>query len=73
MDGDDLLSVQGHITKAVDAQLGAGVARQVVGQASRRLVPTDMDRVQQITVDPREGQPERRQPGWCQGEKYNSR
>ena len=55
MDGDDLLSVQGHITKAVDAQLGAGVARQVVGQASRRLVPTDMDRVQQITVQSESG------------------
>ena len=55
MDGEDLLTVQGHITKAVDAQLGAGVARQVVGQVSRRLVPTDMDRVQQITVQSESG------------------
>ena len=55
MDGEDLLTVQGHITKAVDAQLGAGVARQVVGRASRRLVPTDMDRVQQITVQSESG------------------
>jgi len=55
MDGDDILSVKGLITKAADAQLGAGVARQVVGQASRRLVPTDMDLVQQITVQSESG------------------
>ncbi len=55
MDGDDLLSVQGHITKAVNEQVGSGVARQVVAQASRRLVPTDMDRVRQITVQSESG------------------
>lgn len=55
MDGADILAVRGHITKAVDAQVGSAVGGEYAGQASRRLAPTDMDRMVQITIQSESG------------------
>lgn len=48
MEGGDILAVKSHITKAVNTQIGMGVASEYAARASQRLVPTDMDRAFEI-------------------------
>lgn len=50
MDADDILKVQGHITKQIDTQIGVGFATQAVQQAAPKLAPTDFDRMINITL-----------------------
>lgn len=55
MDGDDILSVKGLITKAADAQVGASVATEYVSRAVPRMSPSDFARVVGITIQTESG------------------
>lgn len=55
MDADDILTVRGHITKAVDTQVGMGVGQEVAGRAMAKAAPTDADRVIAITIQSESG------------------
>lgn len=55
MDGDDILSVKGRITKAADEQVGASVATEYVSRAVPRMSPSDFDRVVGITIQTESG------------------
>lgn len=50
MEADDILAVRGHITKQMDAQIGASVAGEVVRQAAPRMQQTDFSRMVTITL-----------------------
>lgn len=55
MDGDDILSVKGRITKEADEQVGASVATEYVSRAVPRMSPSDFDRVVGITIQTESG------------------
>jgi len=55
MDGDDILSVKGRITKAADEQVGASVATEYVSRAVPRMSPSDFARVVGITIQTESG------------------
>ena len=55
MDADDILKVQGHITKQIDTQIGVGFATQAVQQAAPKLAPTDADRAFNILLGTESG------------------
>lgn len=44
MDADDVLSVRSHITKAMDSQVGFGVASDVMRRVQPKMQPSDLDR-----------------------------
>lgn len=48
MNADDILRVQGLITKDMDAKLGAAAATQAVGEMLPRFMPSDSDRLANI-------------------------
>ena len=50
MEADDILAVRGHITKQMDAQIGASVAGEAVRQAAPRMQQTDFSRMVTITL-----------------------
>lgn len=50
MEADDILAVRSHITKQMDAQIGASVAGDVVRQAAPRMQQTDFSRMVTITL-----------------------
>ena len=50
MEADDIMTVRGHITKQMDAQVAIGAADQVVKQFAPRMAPTDFDRLVNITM-----------------------
>jgi len=50
MEADDILAVRSHITKQMDAQIGASVAGEVVRQAAPRMQQTDFSRMVTITL-----------------------
>lgn len=55
MNGDDLLHIQGLITKEVDGRMGLIVAGDVMRVAQPQLAPTDFDRMVGVTMGPGEG------------------
>ena len=50
MEADDIMTVRGHITKQMDAQVAIGAADQAVKQFAPRMAPTDFDRLVNITM-----------------------
>lgn len=50
MDADDILAVRGHITKAMDANVGRAVAGQTIQQMQTRIAPNEIDRLTNIVV-----------------------
>ena len=50
MESDDIMFVRGHITKQMDAQIGASVAGEAVRQAAPRMQQTDFSRMVTITL-----------------------
>lgn len=50
MDGDDILTVRGHVTKAMDAQVGVGVAAEVMGKLAPRIQTGDVERAFNILI-----------------------
>ena len=50
MEADDIMFVRGHITKQMDAQIGASVAGEAVRQAAPRMQQTDFSRMVTITL-----------------------
>lgn len=50
MDADDILKVQGHITKDVDGRVALGVANNVMGNLSPRIITQPVDRAWNIAV-----------------------
>lgn len=50
MEADDIMTVRGHITKQMDAQVAIGAANEAVKQFAPRMAPTDFDRLVNITM-----------------------
>lgn len=50
MEADDIMTVRGHITKQMDAQVAIGAADEAVKQFAPRMAPTDFDRLVNITM-----------------------
>lgn len=50
MEADDIMTVRGHITKQMDAQVAIGAADEAVKQFAPRMDPTDFDRLVSITM-----------------------
>ncbi len=50
MEADDIMTVRGHITKQMDAQVAIGAADEAVKQFAPRMAPTDFDRLVSITM-----------------------
>lgn len=50
MEADDILVVRGHITKQMDAQIGAAVGGDAVRQVAPRMQQTDFSRMVTITL-----------------------
>jgi soluble lytic murein transglycosylase len=50
MDGDDILAVRGHVTKAMDARVGSSVAAEVIGKMAPRIQTGDVERAFNILV-----------------------
>lgn len=55
MDADDILSVNGHITKEVDNKLGAGIASEVIRQHQRDIDPPNAERAFKILLQAESG------------------
>lgn len=55
MDGSDVLTVRGHITKEMDNRVGMGVAAEVVSKAQPKFNPSSFDQVVQITMGSESG------------------
>ncbi|GAB3190777.1 transglycosylase SLT domain-containing protein [Hydrogenophaga aquatica] len=50
MDADDILTVRGHVTKAMDAQVGFTVASEVMGKMQPRIQTSEAERAFNIAV-----------------------
>ena len=50
MEADDIMTVRGHITGQMDAQVAIGAADEAVKQFAPRMAPTDFDRLVNITM-----------------------
>ena len=50
MDADDVLSVRSHITKAMDAQVGFGVASDVMRKVQPRMQSSDIDQAFNVAI-----------------------
>lgn len=50
MDADDILSVRGHITKAMDAQVGFAAASEVVGKMAPRIQTSEAERAFNVAL-----------------------
>lgn len=50
MDADDVLSVRSHITKAMDAQVGFGVASDVMRRIQPRMQSSDIDQAFNVAI-----------------------
>lgn len=55
MDADDILRVQGLITKEIDSRVAIGVAGEVVNGMVKSFAPNDWDRVVNITLGAESG------------------
>lgn len=50
MDADDILTVRGHVTKAMDAQVGVAAAGEVIGRMQPRIQVGEAERAFNIAV-----------------------
>ena len=50
MDGDDILTVRGHITKAMDTRVGQSIAGEVMGKMAPRIETGDVERAFNILL-----------------------
>ena len=55
MDADDILSVRGHITKEIDARVGATAASEVIRQLAPRIQTNDAERAFNIAAGTESG------------------
>lgn len=50
MDADDILTVRGHVTKAMDARVGTAIAGEVMGKLAPRIQTGDAERAFNIAL-----------------------
>lgn len=62
MDADDILKVQGHITKDMDGRVALGVAGNVMNNLSPRLTTQPVDRAWNIAITTKPGAGDTSQP-----------